>query len=121
QQTSLVVAVSLFIAVKRRLDELKKGRIEDYAGRLIEIEKESQQARSIPELNRSKAELTSILARVVDDMRHKRVNAEGLQLFSFVWESVNYTVNDHEEQLRLGPGTTRSIAGRAKRGRRSAR
>ena len=40
-------------------------------------------------------------------MRNRRINAEGLQFFSFVWESVNYTINDHEEQLRLGPAVAR--------------
>lgn len=116
--SAAVVIGSLIIALKRRLDERKKGRIEDYAARLIELEKESKQARTIPELNKSKGELTSILARVVDDMRNRRVNAEGLQLFSFVWESVNYTVNDHEEQLRLGPGMAARLPGKSRRTRR---
>ena len=48
-------------------------------------------------------------------MRQQRINAEGLQLFSFVWESVNYTINDHEEQLRLGPGQKQNArAGKAR-------
>ena len=48
-------------------------------------------------------------------MREQRINAEGLQLFSFVWESVNYTINDHEEQLRLGPGEEKKArSGRAR-------
>ncbi|MGE0611961.1 MAG: TAXI family TRAP transporter solute-binding subunit, partial [Hyphomicrobiales bacterium] len=116
--SAAVVIGSLLIALKRGLDERKKGRIEDYAGRLIELEKESKQARTIPELNCSKEELTAILARVVDDMRNKRINAEGLQLFSFVWESVNYTVNDHEEQLRLGPAVAARLPGKTRRSRR---
>lgn len=99
-----VVLGSLLLAFKRHLNERRKGRIEDYSGELLELEKEAQSARSIPELNTHKARLTEILARVVDDMRMRRINAEGLQLFAFIWESVNYTVNDHEEQLRLGPG-----------------
>lgn len=106
-----VVFVTAGLAVKRRLDESKKSRIEDYAAQLLDVEGDAKASRTIPELNRQKERLTVLLARVVDDMRARRVNAEGLQLFAFVWESVNYTVNDHEEQLRLGPGP--SLAGDA--------
>lgn len=122
----MVVLGSLFIAVRRHLNERKKGRIEDYSVALLELEKDAQTARTIPELNVHKGRLTHILATVVDDMRMRRINAEGLQLFAFVWESVNYTVNDHEEQLRLGPGPeitrARSVASKPRKpARRAAR
>ena len=99
----LVVATSIAVAVTRRFYERQKGRIEDYSIELLDLEKSAKAAETIPELDICKHRLTEILAEAVDDMRHSRINAEGLQLFSFVWESVNYTINDHEEQLRLGP------------------
>jgi len=100
----IVVVTSLAFAFARRFYERQKGRIEDYSVELLELEKSSKAAKSIPDLDVYKLRLTEILAEAVDDMRQRRINAEGLQLFSFVWESVNYTINDHEEQLRLGPG-----------------
>ena len=106
--SSLVVLYSLGLAFTRRLAERQKGRIEDYAGELLELEKAAKTAQSIPDLDVHKLRLTEILAEAVNDMRKQRINAEGLQLFSFVWESVNYTINDHEEQLRLGPGVARA-------------
>lgn len=109
-----VVLATISIAVKRHLDERMKARIEDYAAELLELEKEAKMAKSIPELNTQKDRLTELLARVVEDSRRRRVRPDGLHLFAFVWESVNYTVNDHEEQLRLGPGPMRS--GRARIG-----
>lgn len=108
--SAMVVLFSLVIAFARRLNERKKGRIEDYSVQLLELEKESKTAGSIPELDVYKHRLTEILAEAVNDMREGRINAEGLQLFSFVWESVNYNINDHEEQLRLGPGTAQNAA-----------
>lgn len=117
----LVVATSIAVAVTRRFYERQKGRIEDYSIELLDLEKSAKAAETIPELDICKHRLTEILAEAVDDMRHSRINAEGLQLFSFVWESVNYTINDHEEQLRLGPnlagysGTT-GVAARPKSG-----
>lgn len=98
-----VVIGSILLAAKRRLDDRKKARIEDYAAELLEVEKAAKACPTIPDLNKQKDRLTELLSRVVEDMRARRVNAEGLQLFAFIWESVNYTVNDHEEQLRLGP------------------
>ncbi len=95
---------SLAIALNRRFNERRKGRIEDYSVELLDLEKQAQTAETIPDLNSYKHRLTTILADVVADMRAGRINAEGLQLFAFIWESVNYTINDHEEQLRLGPG-----------------
>ncbi|GAB4228343.1 MAG: TAXI family TRAP transporter solute-binding subunit [Methyloligellaceae bacterium] len=97
-----VVVGSLVLGFNRRLNERRKGRIDDYTAELLELEKLAQTAKTIPELNAHKATLTGILASAVADMRESRINAEGLQLFSFVWESVNYTINDHEEQLRFG-------------------
>lgn len=99
-----VVLATVGIALNRQLDERKKARIEDYAAELLELEKDAKQATTIPDLNIYKERLTQILAQVVEDMRQRRISADGLQLFAFVWESVNYTINDHEEQLRLGPG-----------------
>jgi hypothetical protein len=95
---------SIILAAKRYLTDRKKTRIEDYAEELLAVEKSAEACRTIPELNEQKNRLTKLLARIVEDMRAGHINPEGLQLFSFVWESVNYTVNDHEEQLRLGPG-----------------
>lgn len=109
--SAIVVLTSLMIAMVRRINDSKKGRIEDYAGELLKLEQSAKEAQNIPELDVFKARLTQILAEAVDDMRERRINAEGLQLFSFVWESVNYTVNDYEEQLRLGPGTDAPTAG----------
>ncbi|MDA7949091.1 MAG: TAXI family TRAP transporter solute-binding subunit [Hyphomicrobiaceae bacterium] len=109
----LVVLTSLAIAFTRRFYERQKGRIEDYSIELLELEKSAKGATSIPDLDICKHRLTEILAEAVDDMRHRRINAEGLQLFSFVWESVNYTINDHEEQLRLGPGPSGYAGGSA--------
>lgn len=106
--SAIVVFSSLIIATFRRINEGKQGRIEDYAGELLTLEKAAKEAVTIPDLDVHKARLTEILAEAVDDMRERKINAEGLQLFSFVWESVNYTINDHEEQLRLGPGPTRA-------------
>lgn len=97
-----VVLGTIGIAVSRRLEERKKGRVEVYTLELLELEKSAKAAQTIPELNLCKSRLTEILTRVVHDMTQKRISSEGLQLFSFIWESVNYTVNDHEEQLRLG-------------------
>lgn len=108
--SAIVVLSSLLIAGARRINESKQGRIEDYAGQLLKLEKDAKEATTIPELDVFKATLTEILAHAVEDMRQRKINAEGLQLFSFVWESVNYSINDHEEQLRLGPGTSRSAA-----------
>lgn len=99
-----IVFGSIILAAKRYLTDRKKTRIEDYAEELLEVEKSAEACRTIPELNEQKNRLTKLLARIVEDMRAGRINPEGLQLFSFVWESVNYTVNDYEEQLRLGPG-----------------
>lgn len=108
--SAIVVLTSLMIATARRVKESKKGRIEDYAAGLLELEKTAKEAQTIPELDVHKTRLTEILAEAVDDMRARRINAEGLQLFSFVWESVNYSINDHEEQLRLGPETATTPA-----------
>jgi len=115
--SAIVLLSSLMIAGYRRINENKQGRIEDYAGQLLELEKAAKEATDIPGLDVHKARLTEILAEAVDDMRQRRINAEGLQLFSFVWESVNYTINDHEEQLRLGPGIGRET-GRQKTARK---
>jgi TRAP transporter TAXI family solute receptor len=106
--SAIVVLSSLLIAAVRRINEHKKGRIEDYASELLTLEQNAKEAISILELDVHKRRLTEILAEAVEDMRKRRINAEGLQLFSFVWESVNYTINDYEEQLRLGPGTSSS-------------
>jgi len=120
--SSLVIITSLSIAFLRGFNERKKGRIEDYAGQLLELEKSAQRAETIPDLDVYKNRLTEILAEAVDDMRARRINAEGLQLFSFVWESVNYSINDHEEQLRLGPGHEhKARSGKPKRKRKPAR
>ncbi len=115
--SSLVVLYSLGLAFTRRLAERQKGRIEDYAGELLDLEKAAKTAQSIPDLDVHKLRLTEILAEAVNDMRKQRINAEGLQLFSFVWESVNYTINDHEEQLRLGPAVARASR-KSSRGRK---
>jgi TRAP transporter TAXI family solute receptor len=104
----LVVLYTLALAFTRRLAERQKSRIEDYAGELLKLEKAGKSAQTIPDLDIHKVRLTEILAEVVEDMRGHHINAAGLQLFSFVWESVNYTINDHEEQLRLGPGVKRT-------------
>jgi hypothetical protein len=77
---------------------------------LLELEKASKTAHTIPDLDIHKRRLTEILAEAVEDMRNRRINAEGLQFFSFVWESVNYTFNDHEEQLRLDPAVAREAS-----------
>ena len=108
--SSLVVLVSIAIALTRRFYERQKGRIEDYSIELLDLEKSARAAENIPDLDIYKHRLTEILAEAVDDMRQRRINAEGLQLFSFVWESVNYSINDHEEQLRFGPGPAGQIA-----------
>lgn len=100
-----VVLGSVLLGFKRSLNERKKGRIDDYTAELLKLEKQAQDALTIRDLNAHKTALTAILAKAVTDMREHRINAEGLQLFSFVWESVNYTINDHEEQLRLGSAT----------------
>ena len=114
--SSIVVLGSVGIAFVRRLNESKMGRIEDYAGQLLDLEKSAQSAKTIPDLDVCKKRLTEILSEAVEDMRQQRINAEGLQLFSFVWESVNYTINDHEEQLRLGPGKAKNArSGKARR------
>jgi len=116
----MVVLYSLALAFTRRLADRQKGRIEDYAGMLLELEKASKTAHTILDLDIHKRRLTEILAEAVEDMRNRRINAEGLQFFSFVWESVNYTINDHEEQLRLGPAVARK-AGKASRRRKPSR
>ena len=123
--SALVVFSSLIIASVRRLNERKKGRIEDYSVQLLDLEKAAKTAETIPDLDIYKHRLTEILSEAVDDMREGRINAEGLQLFSFVWESVNYSINDHEEQLRFGPGPAlgnppSKSARRQKRTRKSA-
>ena len=105
--SAIVLLSSLLIAGYRGINESKKGRIEDYAGELLKLEKSAKEATDVPGLDVHKTRLTEILAEAVDDMRQRRINAEGLQLFSFVWEAVNYTINDHEEQLRRGPGIKR--------------
>ncbi len=115
----MVVLYTLGLAFTRRLAERQKSRIEDYAGELLELEKAANTARNIPELDVHKVRLTEILAEVVEDMRGHQINAEGLQLFSFVWESVNYTINDHEEQLRLGPGVDRPVSKTSRSRKRS--
>ena len=69
----------------RRLADRQKGRIEDYAGELLELEKTAKTALTIPDLDVHKLRLTEILANAVEDMRNRRINAEGLQFFSFVW------------------------------------
>jgi TRAP transporter TAXI family solute receptor len=116
----LVVLYTLGLAFTRRLAERQKSRIEDYAGELLELEKVSKTALTIPELDIHKLRLTEILAEVVEDMRGHHINAEGLQFFSFVWESVNYTINDHEEQLRLGPGVARTVSKPSRSRKRSS-
>lgn len=115
----MVVLYTLALAFTRRLSERQKSRIEDYAGELLELEKTAKTAKNIPELDIHKLRLTEILAVVVEDMRGHRINAEGLQLFSFVWESVNYTINDHEEQLRLGTRIARAANKPAARRKRA--
>lgn len=55
----------------------------------------------ITELNALKEPLIDILAEAIYDMRPHLIDSEGLKLFAFVWEPVNSTVNDHEEQLRV--------------------
>lgn len=105
-----VVLGSVLLGFKRSLNESKKGRIDDYTADLLKLEKKAKGALTIPDLNAHKTELTDILAKAVADMREHRINAEGLQLFSFVWESVNYTINDHEEQLRFGTATDNAHA-----------
>jgi TRAP transporter TAXI family solute receptor len=117
----MVVLYTLGLAFTRRLAERQKSRIEDYAGELLELEKAAKTATNIPELDVHKLRLTEILAEVVDDMRGHHINAEGLQFFSFVWESVNYTINDHEEQLRLGPGVSRPASKPSRNRKRSSK
>ena len=119
--SAIVVLSSLLIAGARRINESKQGRIEDYAAQLLNLEKEAKNATTIPELDVFKATLTDILAHAVEDMRRRKINAEGLQLFSFVWESVNYSINDHEEQLRLGPSIARAANKTGVRARNSKR
>lgn len=119
--SAIVVLSSLLIAGARRINESKQGRIEDYAAQLLNLEKEAKSATTIPELDVFKATLTDILAHAVEDMRQRKINAEGLQLFSFVWESVNYSINDHEEQLRLGPSIARAANQTGARARNSKR
>lgn len=111
----IVVLGSILLAVKRQLEERKKGRIDQYAVRLMDLEKEARNANTIPDLNTYKEGLIEILSEVVEDMNKGRVSASGLQFFAFTWESVNYTINDHEEQLRLGP-ETRTNGPRRRRG-----
>ena len=41
------------------------------------------------------------VAARLDTLRPHLIDSEGLKLFAFVWEPVNSTVNDHEEQLRV--------------------
>ncbi len=53
----------------------------------------------IAELNVHKERLIDILTEAIYDMRAHLIDSEGLKLVAFVWESVNSTVNDHEEQL----------------------
>lgn len=101
-----VVIGSSMLGIKRLLDERKKSRVSEYTAELIQLEKDAKQSRTIPDLNVYKDRLSAVLATVVEDMRHNRVNPEGLQFFAFTWESVNSTINDHEEQLRLGPEIT---------------
>lgn len=117
--SAIVVLTSLLIAFIRRYNERQKGRIEDYAAELLDLEKSAKMAQTISDLDVYKHRLTDILADAVDDMRARRINAEGLQLFSFVWESVNYTINDHEEQLRLGPGPAPASPAFPAQGRRA--
>ena len=112
----IVVLGSILLTVKRQLEERKKGRIDRYAVRLMDLEKEARNATSIPELNTYKEGLIEILSEVVEDMNKGRVSASGLQFFAFTWESVNYTINDHEEQLRLGPETRTNGPRRRRRG-----
>ena len=83
--SSLVVLTSIGIAFARRFYERQKGRIEDYSIELLELEKRAKAVETIPDLDIYKHRLTEILAAAVDDMRQRRINAEGLQLFSFVW------------------------------------
>lgn len=99
-----VVIGSIGLAIQRRLKQRKQKQVEVYTMELLELEKSAKNATTIPELNACKTRLTEILTQVVHDMQQRRISSDGLQLFSFIWESVNYTVNDHEEQLRLGPG-----------------
>ena len=123
--TGAALLFSLLISLKRRLDERRKSRVEVYNTRLIELERSSRDALTIPELNAYKDEMMNILAQVVEDMKGNRINAEGLQFFAFTWESVNATINDHEEQLRLGTRTAHDAAvrgqSRLKRRTRSKR
>lgn len=107
--SALVVLISAGLALRRFLGERKQGRVEDYTAMLIELEKEAKSASTIPELNVYKDRLTEMLGQVVQDMRDHKIAGEGLQFFAFVWRSVNDTINDHEEQLRLGPTTHRDV------------
>jgi TRAP transporter TAXI family solute receptor len=99
------VLYSAFAWIKSRIEEGRKGRIDVYNLELARLNEEIGRTGSMPELDRHREQLYTMLNRVIRDLDEDKVGEDGFQTFAFTWGAVQKAVDDRRGMIRLSDET----------------
>lgn len=115
----LVLSVALMLAsslvwLRSLISNQQKNKADTYAHELIDRTQSIRQCVDPKELSSEHRRLLIILADVLDDLDHDRVNVEGFTFFSFTWNVALSELRERQVELRElaaeGPPPQRAAA-----------
>jgi len=92
------------VALRSRLLNNQKNRMDSYNFMLLDIADQAQSTERSEDIEKLKQQLFGILETVVRALDTDEVTEEGFQSFSLLWESVRELINDRYRQLREQSG-----------------
>ena len=92
--TIFAMLFSASLALRRNMKSRAKNTGDKYNDQLLDIAQRARGASELSELDEMKAELVSMLERVVHALDTDQITEEGFQSFAFLWNSTRETVNE---------------------------
>ena len=92
--TIFAMSFSALLALRRNMKARAKNTGDKYNDQLLDIAQRARASNEMAELDEMKAELVSLLERVVHALDTDLITEEGFQSFAFLWNSTKETVNE---------------------------
>jgi TRAP transporter TAXI family solute receptor len=91
---TLVIIVTALLALRSRWQRMRRIHMGEFNHRLMALAAQVREETSQEVLVNCKHQLVDMLAEVVSDLDHERVNQEEFEHFSFAWQAVDALVRD---------------------------
>lgn len=98
--TLAALVCSWFIALKGRLEKVRKNRADVYNQDIVALIFAIQESEDLTEVIQIHRQLNEIFKTVVYDLDKDKISAESFESFSFAWQAAITSVRDRENLLR---------------------